>query len=101
MERDYEFSRGVLTFNVDTADMDYDEFDLALTNAIGWSKSGVTVDMSLTGYISSRTIGQLTAAAVVLRSRGRKMTVIAAEKIATMLERTGFGRVGAIEKIGP
>ena len=97
MERKYEFSDGVLTFNVSTASIDRSEFELALANAVGWTKGDLTVDMSNGDYIASQTIGQLMVVAVGLNSKGHRLKVVAHPKVALMLERTGFAKVGEIE----
>ena len=88
MEHKYEFSDGVLTFNVDTAGMDRAEFELALGNAVRWTKGDLTVDISHGDYIASRTIGQLMVVAVGLHSKGHRLKVVAHPKVALMLRRT-------------
>jgi len=92
----YDFHGGVFTFNVDTAELDDDELKNALFNAVGWAKDDLTIDMALSTYISSRTIGQLIDAAAGLRYRGKRLTVVARPKVALMLKRTGFDRLATL-----
>ena len=97
-DRDYNFQSGVLTFNVDPAEMDPDELELAVSQAIHTTVAAPFIDMTVTNYIASSTIGRLTDAATRCLEDGRHLTVLAQKNVAMMLDRTGFAKVGIIKR---
>ena len=97
-DRDYTFDSGVLTFHVDPAEMDPVEIELALGKATHSSIGAPFVDMTVTNYIASETIGRLIEAGTKCLEDGRHLTVMAQKNVAMMLERTGFMKVGHIKK---
>lgn len=97
-DRDYVFESGILTFNIDPAEMDPDEVELAISKATHPTIAAPFIDMTVTNYIASMTIGKLTDAASRCLESGRHLTVLAQKNVAMMLERTGFAKVGIIKK---
>ena len=97
-DRDYNFDSGVLSFNVDPAEMDPDELDLAISTATHPTVAAPFIDITVTNYIASLTRGKLSDAASKCLADGRHLTVLAQKNVAMMLERTGFAKVGIIKK---
>ena len=98
-DRDYDFESGVLHFNVEPSEMDADELELAIAKAVHPAIAAPFIDITVTNYIASLTIGKLTDAASRCLQDGRHLTVLAQKNVAMMLERTGFAKVGIIKKV--